>query len=89
MENSTCKAAFSYPVISPPIIERGKKNPNNIAVICEDKSITYGELDKKANSLANHLIKRGIKIQKINQQYRQYFWLKACYQYKRAAKQLL
>jgi len=53
MENSPCKAAFSYPVISPRIIERGKKR------------------------------------QKINQQYRQYFWLKACYQYKRAAKQLL
>ena len=37
------------------------KNPDNIAVICEDKSITYGELDKKANSLANYLIKKGIK----------------------------
>jgi len=37
------------------------KNPNNIAVICEDKSITYKELDEKANSLANHLIKKGIK----------------------------
>ena len=43
------------------IEQQVKKNPNNIAVICEDKSITYGELDKKANSLANHLIKRGIK----------------------------
>ena len=38
-----------------------KKYPNNIAVICEDKTITYGELDKKANCLANHLIKNGIK----------------------------
>lgn len=37
-----------------------KKNPNNIALICEDKSLTYDELNKKANSLAHHLIKRGI-----------------------------
>ena len=36
-------------------------NPNNIAVICEDKIITYKELDEKANSLANHLIKTGVK----------------------------
>ena len=44
------------------IIERQvKNNPNNIAVICEDKTITYKELDEKANSLANHLIKKGIK----------------------------
>ena len=37
------------------------ENPNNIAVICEDKKITYKELDEKANSLANHLIEKGIK----------------------------
>ena len=44
------------------IIEKqAKKYPNNIAVICEDKQITYKELDKKANCLANHLIKNGIK----------------------------
>ena len=43
------------------IEQQVEKNPENIAVICENKQITYGELDKKANSLANHLIKNGIK----------------------------
>ena len=43
------------------IEQQAEKYPNNIAVICEDIQITYGELDKKANSLANHLIKNGIK----------------------------
>lgn len=43
------------------IEQQAEKYPDNIAVICEDKQITYGELDKKANSLANHLIKKGIK----------------------------
>lgn len=43
------------------IEQQVKLNPNNIAVICEDKAITYKELDEKANSLANHLIEKGIK----------------------------
>ena len=38
-----------------------KKNRNNIAVICDDKTLTYEELNKKANSLAHHLINIGIK----------------------------
>ena len=40
------------------IEQQAEKNPDNIAVICDGKEITYGELDKKANSLANHLIKK-------------------------------
>lgn len=43
------------------IEKQAEKNPDNIAVICEDEQITYGELDKKANCLANHLIENGIK----------------------------
>ena len=39
--------------------------PNNVAVICEDKILTYYELNKKANSLANHLVKKGIKANDI------------------------
>ena len=37
-----------------------KKHPNDIAIICDDKTLTYDELNKKANSLAHLLIKRGI-----------------------------
>ena len=43
------------------IEKQAKKNSNNIAVICDGKEITYKELDEKANSLANYLIKSGIK----------------------------
>lgn len=38
-----------------------KKTPNNIAVVCDDKSLTYNELNTKANSLAHYLINYGIK----------------------------
>ena len=41
------------------------ENPNNIAVICEDKFLTYKQLDDKANSLANYLIKIGVKSNDI------------------------
>lgn len=37
------------------------KNPKKTAVVCENKSLTYKELNNKANSLAHYLIKFGIK----------------------------
>lgn len=37
-----------------------KHHPDDIAIICEDMSLTYDELNKKANSLAHHLIQKGI-----------------------------
>lgn len=40
-------------------------NPNSIAVICENKTLTYIELNKKANSLANYLIEKGVKANDI------------------------
>jgi len=48
------------------IFEKQVKNhPNDIAIICEDKTLTYKELNKKANSLAHHLIEKGIKSNDI------------------------
>ena len=41
--------------------EQVKKTPDNIAVVCNDKSLTYEELNRYANSLAHYLIKTGIK----------------------------
>jgi len=41
--------------------EQVKKHPNNIALICEDKSLTYSELNKKANSLAHFLINNNVQ----------------------------
>ena len=43
------------------IEEQVKKHPNNIAVICDDKTLTYRELNDKANSLAHVLIEKGIQ----------------------------
>ena len=40
--------------------EQVEKNPNNIALICDDVSLTYNELNEKANSLAHYLINKGI-----------------------------
>ena len=37
-----------------------KLNPDNIALICDDKKLTYLELNQKANSLAHLLINSGI-----------------------------
>lgn len=36
------------------------KFPNNIAVIAEDKRLTYAELDQQANRLAHYLIAQGV-----------------------------
>lgn len=36
------------------------KTPNDIAVICKEKSLTYGELNKLANQLSNYLIQQGV-----------------------------
>ena len=41
--------------------EQVKKNPEAIAVVFEDKHLTYGELNAKSNQLARYLRKRGIK----------------------------
>lgn len=40
--------------------EQVKAHPNNIAIICNDETLTYSELNKKANSLAHLLIQKGI-----------------------------
>ena len=41
--------------------EQVLKTPNNIAVVCDNKTLTYAELNARANSLANYLISFGIK----------------------------
>ncbi|WP_028517504.1 amino acid adenylation domain-containing protein, partial [Ruminococcus flavefaciens] len=38
-----------------------KKTPDNTALVFEDKSLTYAELNARANSLANKLIEKGVK----------------------------
>ena len=35
-------------------------NPKQIAVVFEDREISYSELDSESNKIANHLISRGL-----------------------------
>ena len=41
--------------------EQVEKTPDNVAVVFEDKKLTYRELNEKANSLARYLINQDIK----------------------------
>ncbi|MBO4400577.1 MAG: amino acid adenylation domain-containing protein [Selenomonadaceae bacterium] len=41
--------------------EQAAKNPDKIALIAADCSLTYGELDASANKIANALIERGVE----------------------------
>ena len=41
--------------------EQAKKVPEKVAIICNNKTITYRELNEKANILAHYLIKNGVK----------------------------
>lgn len=45
--------------------EMVRKYPDRTAVVCEDKAITYDELNKKANQLAGYLRKNGVKSDTI------------------------
>jgi len=41
--------------------EQARQRPNAVALICEHRSVTYGEVDKQSTQLANYLIARGLK----------------------------
>jgi amino acid adenylation domain-containing protein/non-ribosomal peptide synthase protein (TIGR01720 family) len=45
--------------------EQVKKQPEAIALVFEDKQITYTQLNEKANQLAHHLIRKGVKPQTL------------------------
>lgn len=44
---------------------QAQQTPDNIAVVFENQSLTYQELDAKANQLSNHLISLGVKSEVI------------------------
>ncbi|NOQ28032.1 MAG: amino acid adenylation domain-containing protein, partial [Bacteroidales bacterium] len=45
--------------------EQVEKTPNNIAVIFENKQLTYRELDEKANQLGHYLKAKGVKPESL------------------------
>ncbi len=46
--------------VSDLIEEQVRNHPDEIAIICENKTLTYKQLNEKANSLANYLVKNGV-----------------------------
>jgi tyrocidine synthetase-3 len=45
--------------------EQAARTPGNVAVVCEDRRLTYGELNAKANQLAGLLRGKGIKRETV------------------------
>lgn len=45
--------------------EQAKKNPDSIAVVFEDRSFTYQELNHRANQLAHYLQKIGVQTESL------------------------
>ncbi len=39
---------------------QAKKNPQGIAIVCDERSISYGELNRRANALAYRLVQEGV-----------------------------
>ncbi|MBZ9636378.1 non-ribosomal peptide synthase/polyketide synthase [Clostridium sp. FP1] len=45
--------------------EQAQKTPDNIAIVLEDKELTYREINERANRLARNLRERGVKSDSI------------------------
>jgi len=50
------------PTLVPDMLERvAREKPNNIAILFEDRSITYSEFDRAANRVAHWALKQGVR----------------------------
>jgi amino acid adenylation domain-containing protein len=58
--NDTKKTLPYEQTLHAPFEEQARRTPNSIAVIASDGTLTYEELDKRANRLARVLQKRGV-----------------------------
>ncbi|MHC3475418.1 amino acid adenylation domain-containing protein, partial [Streptomyces sp. 7R007] len=47
------------------ISRRAERQPDVLALVCEDSTITYGELEARANRLAHGLIARGVGAESV------------------------
>ncbi len=66
--NEFNKTEIKYPkdkTIQQLFEEQAEKSPDNIAIEYEDKKLTYGELNERANSLARVLREKGIKADTV------------------------
>jgi amino acid adenylation domain-containing protein len=58
--NATAMARPTNACVHDRVTERARHSPDAVAVVCQESSLTYGELDAQANRLAHCLIGRGI-----------------------------
>lgn len=61
-------ASLDYPketLIHQLFEQHAKDIPANTAISCEDKTISYGELNQRANLLANHMIAKGYRDARV------------------------
>ena len=63
--NNTQKEILNNKPIHKLISDVANKNPNDIALIFEDKKMSYAELEEKSNRLANYLIKKNVKVDSL------------------------
>jgi len=58
-----------YPLVEKTIVdlfqEQVEQNPSNLAVVFEGQSLTYQELNSKANQLAHYLIEQGVQAETL------------------------
>jgi amino acid adenylation domain-containing protein len=58
--NATGSAGAGTRCLHDLVVEQVRRTPNAISVLSGRDHVTYGDLDRRANRLANHLINRGI-----------------------------
>ncbi|AFZ23810.1 non-ribosomal peptide synthase/amino acid adenylation enzyme [Cylindrospermum stagnale PCC 7417] len=63
--NNTKTTPAPYQCIHHWIEAQADKTPDNIAIVFEDKQLTYQELNTKANQLAHYLVSQGIKPETV------------------------
>ena len=58
--NKLIAGACALPLLAAQIRNHTADNPDAVAVICEHHQLTYGQLEQRANRLAQHLIAQGV-----------------------------
>ncbi|HEV2846639.1 MAG TPA: condensation domain-containing protein, partial [Thermoanaerobaculia bacterium] len=58
--NAAPREALGTEVLHERFAAQAIRSPEAVAVVCEGERLTYGELDRRANRIANHLIGLGV-----------------------------
>jgi amino acid adenylation domain-containing protein len=50
----------AIPLLHDFLIESARRLPDKVALVCQKKRLTYGEIERRSNALAHALVKRGV-----------------------------